>query len=120
MRKRNKAILFRLTEDEAQELDRRVRRSGLTREAYLRHLIRDRVPRESPPPDYYAMMRELHAIGVNLNQIARKAHTLQVIDASRYDEAVRLFAHTVEKITKAVVQPMEWKEGKTGKAQGGR
>ena len=74
MRKRNKAILFRLTEDEAQELDRRVRRSGLTREAYLRHLIRDRVPREAPPPDYYAMMRELHAIDVYKRQSLDKRY----------------------------------------------
>jgi hypothetical protein len=39
-----------------------------------------------PPPDYYTMMRELHAIGTNLNQIAQKAHVLNAIDVKRYDE----------------------------------
>jgi len=43
-------------------------------------------PQDAPPPDYYAMMRELHGIGNNLNQIAVKAHTLNALDVQRYDE----------------------------------
>ncbi len=40
MRRRNVAVLFRLTPKEAQCLDAKVRRSGLSREAYLRQLIK--------------------------------------------------------------------------------
>ena len=76
MRKRNVAILFRLNKKEAEALDKKVKRSGLNREAYLRQLISGVVPRDAPPPDYYSMMRELHKIGNNLNQIAQKAHVL--------------------------------------------
>lgn len=76
MRKRNVAILFRLNKKEAEALDKKVKRSGLNREAYLRQLISGVVPRDAPPPDYYSMMRELHKIGNNLNQIAQKAHRL--------------------------------------------
>ena len=43
---------------------------------------------DAPPPDYYAMMQQLYRIGNNLNQIAQKAHTLNVIDVQRYDTAV--------------------------------
>ena len=39
MRKRNVAILFRLNRKEAEALDKKVKKSGLSREAYLRHLI---------------------------------------------------------------------------------
>ena len=39
MRKRNVAILFRLNKKEAEALDKKVKRSGLNREAYLRQLI---------------------------------------------------------------------------------
>ena len=74
MRKRNVPILFRLNKKEAELLDKRVKRCGLTREAYLRHLVAGYAPKEAPPPDYYAMMRELYGIGRNLNQIAQKAH----------------------------------------------
>ena len=105
MRKRNIAILFRLNRKEAEALDKRVKKSGLNREAYLRQLINGLVPRNAPPPDYYSMMRELHQIGNNLNQIAQKAHVLNVIDAQRYDREVRKFRQAVEQITEAVVLP---------------
>lgn len=105
MRKRNIAILFRLNRKEAEALDKRVKKSGLSREAYLRQLINGLVPRNAPPPDYYSMMRELHQIGNNLNQIAQKAHVLNVIDVQRYDQEVRKFRQAVEQITAAVVLP---------------
>lgn len=105
MRKRNVAILFRLNRKEAEALDKKVKKSGLNREAYLRHLIEGVVPRDAPPPDYYSMMRELHKIGNNLNQICQKAHTLNVIDVQRYDKDMRKFEETVRLITEAVVLP---------------
>lgn len=105
MRKRNIAILFRLNRKEAEALDKRVKKSGLNREAYLRQLINGLVPRNAPPPDYYSMMRELHQIGNNLNQIAQKAHVLNAIDVQRYDREVRKFRQAVEQITEAVVLP---------------
>lgn len=109
MRKRNVHIQFWLDKKEAEVFNKRVKRSGLSREAYLRHLINGLVPRDAPPPDYFSMMRELHGIGNNLNQIAQKAHTLNVVDVQRYDTAVRQFEAAVKKITEAVVlpQPME-------------
>ena len=105
MRKRNIPILFRLNQKEAEELEWKVKRGGLNREAYLRQLISGVVPRDAPPPDYYAMMWELHKIGNNLNQIAQKAHTLHVVDVQRYDQEVRKFNEAVHKITEAVILP---------------
>ena len=110
MRKRNVAILFRLNRKEAEALDKKVKKSGLSREAYLRHLISGVVPRDAPPPDYYSMRRELHRIGNILNQIAQKAHTLNVIDVQRYDRDMRLFENTVKKITEAVILPEPMKD----------
>ena len=105
MRKRNVFIPFRLTEEEADKLNDLVKRSGLSREEYLRQLINGLEPRDAPPADYYGMMTELHQIGHNLNQIVRKAHTLNVIDVQRYDEAVAQFKKVVEEITEAVILP---------------
>jgi hypothetical protein len=51
------------------------------------------------------MMRELHSIGNNLNQVAQKAHVLNVIDSKRYDEAVKLFIESLTKIEEAVILP---------------
>ncbi|MCQ4638671.1 plasmid mobilization relaxosome protein MobC, partial [Anaerovorax odorimutans] len=59
MRKRNIALLFRLNRKEAELLNKKVKKSGLSREAYLRHLVNGLLPNDAPPPDYYAMMQEL-------------------------------------------------------------
>ena len=109
MRKRNVHIQFWLNRKEAEALDKKVRRSGLSREAYLRHLIKGVVPQDAPPPDYFSMMRELHGIANNLTQIAQKAHTLNVVDVQRYDTCARQLETAIKKITEAVVlpQPME-------------
>ena len=105
MSERNVEIKVRLNRKEAEQLNKRVKKSGLSREGYIRHLINGSVPRDAPPPDYYAMMRELYRIGNSLNQVAQKAHTLNVVDVQRYDTAVREFEAAVKKITDAVVLP---------------
>ncbi len=98
-------MLLRLDKKEAQALDKLVKKSGLSREAYLRHLINGVVPQDAPPPNYFSMMKELHAIGNNLNQIAQKAHVLSVMDVQRYDENMYLFKQAVKTITNAVLLP---------------
>lgn len=109
MNTRNIEIKVRLSRKEAESLNKRVRKSRLSREAYLRHLIGGSIPRDAPPPDYFSMMRELYRVGNNLNQIAQKAHTLNVIDVQRYDAAVREFESVVKKITDAVILPQPMK-----------
>ena len=115
MIKRNVEIKVRLSRKEAETLNKRVKKSGISREAYIRHLVEGGVPREAPPPDYYAMMREIYAIGKNLNQIAQKAHVGKLVlghfsaqfltaesEQPLLDEARSLFPNTVlanEKMT---------------------
>ena len=105
MNQRTIEIKVRLNRKEMDALNKRVKKSKLSREAYLRHLINGLVPRDAPSPDYYAMMRELHGIGNNLNQIAHKAHLLNVIDVQQYDASVREFEVAVKNILAAVVLP---------------
>ena len=110
MRKRNNRIQVRLNSKEYQHFQKLVKKSGLSLEAYLRQLINGIVPRDAPPPDYHAMMRELYRIGNNLNQIAQKANAVGVVDASRYDTAVREFRQAVQTITAAVILPEKLSE----------
>ena len=109
MRKRNVHIQFWLDKKEAEAFQKKVKRSGLSREAHLRHLVNGLVPQDAPPPDYYAMMRELHGIGNNLNQIAAKAHTLNALDVQRYDENCRKLDEAIKTITAAVILPHQMK-----------
>lgn len=119
MRKRNIPFLFRLNEQEAEAFRNRVKRSGLTQEAYVRQVISGKIPRDAPPPDYYAMMKELHKIGNNLNQIAQKAHVLNVIDVQRYDRDMKKFEETVRLITEAVILPATAEQPQTDHIQSG-
>ena len=105
MPKRNVQIIFRLTREEADALRKRVKKSGVSREKYLRLLLRNLVPTDKPPPAYFAMMRELNAIGNNLNQIAHKAHAIGVIDAKWYIENVVKLDQAIINITNAVMLP---------------
>ena len=109
MRKRNVKVQVWLNKKEAEQLQKKAKRSRLSVAAYIRHLIIGVVPREAPTADYYAMMRELYRIGNSMNQVAQKAHVLNVIDVQRYDAAVRTFEAAVREITAAVVvpQPMD-------------
>lgn len=119
MRKRNIPFLFRLNEQEAEAFRDRVKRSGLTQEAYVRQVISGKIPRDAPPPDYYAMMKELHKIGNNLNQIAQKAHVLNVIDVQRYDRDMKKFEETVRLIMEAVILPATAEQPQTDHIQSG-
>jgi len=107
MKKRTIEIKVRLNREESDTLNKRAKKSGYSREGYVRSLINGYIPRELPPPAYHDMMRELHGIGNNLNQIAQKAHVLNVMDAQRYDDALRRFAEAVAKIERAVILPLK-------------
>lgn len=107
MRKRNCRVQVRLDSKEYQSFVKQVKKAGLSQEVYLRHLINGVVPQDAPPPAYFDFMRELHRVGNNLNQIAQKAHVLNVIDAPRYDAAVRQFEKVVRDITEAVILPRQ-------------
>jgi hypothetical protein len=105
MRKRNIQINTRLDKSECERFKKLVKKSGLSQEAYIRQLINGLVPQDAPPPDYFAMMKQLHHIGVNLNQIAQKAHILNVVDVQRYDDNVAALNKAVINITNAVMLP---------------
>lgn len=107
MNSRTVEIKVRLNQKEADILNEKVKKSCLSREAYLRQLINGLVPQNAPPPDYFAMMRELYKIGNNLNQIAWKAQSLNMIDVPLYKKAVGEFETAVKQITEAVVLPRQ-------------
>jgi hypothetical protein len=105
MRKRDLQIIVHLDRDERDYLRKRVKKSGMSQEAYIRHLIKGYMPADRPPPDYQGMMNELRAIGVNLNQLAHRANALNLVDAQKYDEAFDLLKQKLVEIVKAVTQP---------------
>ena len=90
VRKRNNRVQVRLDNKEHQAFLKAVRRSRLSQEVYLRHLINGVVPQDAPPPDYYAMMQQLYRIGNNLNQIAHLANATGKITEDQWKETHQL------------------------------
>lgn len=89
MRKRNVQILFRLTDEEAEQLYALVKKSGRSKEAFLREMVKGYRLCEKPDPEFYQMMRELSAIGNRINQLAAKANALNFVDAPMLREEAR-------------------------------
>lgn len=105
MLQRNIKITFRLNEEEHQSLVNQIKKTGLSQEGFIRALIKGYEPRELPPLDYHAMIRELHAIGSNLNQIATRANATGDIDKAAYQSDVNWLRRMVMDIQKAVTGP---------------
>ena len=59
-------------------------------EPVLRKLVMGAQLRPRPPDTYAALLRELSAIGANVNQIARRTNIKKAADRADIDEAARL------------------------------
>ena len=102
MRKRNCAVLVRFSEKEMDKLNRDVERSGLSREGYIRAVIKEKTIKELPPVDFTEVLKELRKIGGNLNQVALKANSLGIVDRSSYSENYEAFQEALGEIIRQV------------------
>ena len=104
-RKRTHRVEVAMNDKEYEQFLTYVHGCGLSQQAYLLLLIKNRIPQPLPSDDFQEVIKQLRKIGNNLNQIAQKAHVLNVIDVQRYDQEVRKFNEAVRKITEAVILP---------------
>jgi hypothetical protein len=107
MRNRNIAIRLWLNERERDTLKASAKKAGLPISAYLRFLIMGFVPRPLPPADFWALYKELNAIGNRLNQIAASASATGTRDAPDYLSAAKDLREITLKIYDAVRMPDE-------------
>ena len=90
MRKREKFIGLWLNDAEYRHLLKQCALSGLTASTLLRHSIMNVNIQPHPPDTYAALLRELSAIGNNVNQIAYWANATKGIDRAEIAEATAL------------------------------
>ena len=98
MARRKIKIDLRLSEEEASMLNEDVAKSGYSREAYLRALVRQRPIKERPQMDLVDVLKQLQQIGNNMNQIAMKANSLNFVDTAVYWENVEMVKDTISKL----------------------
>ena len=70
-----------LNRSEAQDLQKKAKKACLSEGALIRLLLKGYSPREQPDERFYDVMRELSAIGNNINQLAAKANSLGFVEA---------------------------------------
>ena len=86
MRNRNHRVEVYYNDMEYSELLKRVAKSGLCREEYMRQSSMNVPMKEMPSLEFDVILKNLRQINNNLNQIAMKANTSGFIDARAYRE----------------------------------
>ena len=81
MRARNIQKIIRLNRSEAQDLQKKAKKACVSEAGLIRLLLKGYEPREKPDEKFYDAMRELSAIGNNINQLSVKANTLGFVEA---------------------------------------
>jgi hypothetical protein len=99
MRERNHFVGVWLDDKEYIHLNQLCTTSGLSASAVLRQILSGTQLRPRPPDQYTALLRELSAIGNNVNQIAHWANAARSIRESEIVEAAVL-AHKAWELVK--------------------
>lgn len=115
MRKRRIRAQVWLNSNEASRLCTNSKKAGLSQGSYLRSLIDGYVPKELPPLEYHSLLRELNAIGNNLNQIAAQANATKHIDKTTFQYEANRLRRAVQDIQEAFTAPERMENEKARK-----
>ena len=112
MRKRNIQKIIRLSRDEAQDLQKKAKRSCMSESGLVRLLLKGYEQREKPDERFYDVMRELSAIGNNINQLAAKANSLGFVDAPQLKKEAQRWHKFQADVERTFLRPdkseMKW------------
>lgn len=109
MKNRTVDLHIRLTEEEASELKRKAKMCRITQSALIRILLNGYEPRQAPDERFYEAMRQLSAIGNNLNQLARNVNSLGLLDGAEYKRQAKKLWSLQNEIEKEFLRPKESK-----------
>ena len=105
MRTHTKTFHIRFTEIEYERLCKYSKRAGLPKSTYVRHMINGYAPKAHPPADYFKMMKEVHRVGNNLNQLIWVAHRFGNMHTKDIENIKRQFISVIEFITDELTTP---------------
>ena len=87
---RNTAVLVRLSLKEKEHLKAQAAACALKMEPYIRKLIMGNIIRPRPPDEYVKLLREINAIGNNINQIAHIANAEHRISEDKIETVLQM------------------------------
>ena len=83
MRKRNNQINVRLYDSELEKLNKKVAKSDLPRETYIRNVLNGTEIKPTPPIEFSELIKEIRRIGNNLNQLVHYANGNGYVDKDK-------------------------------------
>lgn len=89
------------TKDELDALTKKVRKSGLSREGFLRRLVNEAEVKEAPNADVMTLINELRRAGSNVNQVLKIAHGQGLLDVPLVRQAMEETRAAARKIVQA-------------------
>ena len=112
MKRRTVKKQFWFSRDEAQDLQKKAKKTCLTEAALVRLLVRGYEPKERPDERFYDVMRQLSSIGNNINQLAAQANSLSFVDARKLRKEVERWHKFQADVERQFLRPekseMKW------------
>lgn len=99
--KRNKEFKIRMSVEELESLDLKVRLCKCSREKFVRETLFKAVPNIPPPIEYQRLINEMNAIGRNLNQLVKLCY-VQKISQADVEKVLTEFQMVVHNINDAI------------------
>ena len=97
MRKRNCRVVVYFSKDELDALTKKIRKSRLSREGFIRAALADKEIKDGPTADVPVLIQEVRRVGSNLNQILKRANSIGLLDVPQLRKELADL-RTVEKV----------------------
>ena len=92
---RTARIKFWLNDKELKFLDKKAKKAGMSRSAYIRKLINESEVIPAPDIDYGYYRDEFRRIGIDLNEVMKRYNTFGTIDLGELDSILSEVGLTV-------------------------
>ena len=89
MRKRNCRVVVYFSKDELDALTKKIRKSHLSREGFIRAAVAGKEVKDGPTADVPALIQEVRRVGSNLNQILKRANSIGLLDVPQLRKDVK-------------------------------
>jgi len=98
MRKRNRRLDVRLNDGEEIKLNNLMLETGLNASQLVRSMILQTEIRTRPLENLPKLLRELNAIGNNINQIARKSNAFDTVSQAEISEIRKMLSDVYREV----------------------
>jgi hypothetical protein len=102
MRQRHYRARVWLNENEYKQFIRNVEKAGLSKETYLRQLIKGYKPKELPPIEYHELIQQLILINDNIRQIITRQNETGCSDEKQFAVQYNNFERVMLKIQRCI------------------